>query len=155
MFRFELPVNNFRNMKSLFEEDKNIKRCYCYVAITDLPDGLKICIKKVDDIEDFQTEKIIHIMESNSENLHLYAPKIVINADKYVFDNRKNKLTVEIDIEKNQGVIYGAITLYTVLANKNSIFGNTPNGKMYVELELFMGLSDLDIENIELLRRLR
>lgn len=154
MFRFEFAVSNFRNMKSLFEEDKNIKRYYCYVAITDLPDGLRTCIKKIDDIEEFQTEKIINIMETNPENLHLYAPKIVINANKCVFDNRKNKLTIEIDIEKNQGVILGVTTLYTVLANKNNIFGNTPNGKMYIELELFTGLSDLDIENIKLLREL-
>ena len=150
---FIMPAKEFRNM-TLNPEDKDSgrKRCYCYVPISSIPAHLRNYVVGVEE-EQPAIDKIAEWMEHEPEHFHMLAPKLVLNTSRFVFDNRKNKLKFELEDLETQGVICGANTLLAVLDNRKECSSDTPDGEVYIELEILSGLSKEEIDKIVEMRK--
>lgn len=143
---FEMPAKEFKNVTlNVDGDDKGHKRCYCYVPVSSIPAHLRNYIVAVEETPSI--EKIAEWMDSAPQKFHLLAPKVVLHTAKFVFDNRKNKLSFELE-EEHQGVICGSNTLVAVLTNRTEFSANTPDGEVYVELELLKGLDKDEVSMV-------
>lgn len=142
-----MPAKEFKNVTlNVDGDDKGHKRCYCYVPVSSIPAHLRNYIVAVEETPSI--EKIAEWMDSAPQKFHLLAPKVVLHTEKFVFDNRKNKLSFELENIEYQGVICGANTLLAVLGNRKEHSSNTPDGEVYIELELLKGLSKEEVDMV-------
>lgn len=152
--RFVIPVKEFKNMKapSDFEIERGIKRCYCQVAVSNLPDHIRNYILPHAEEGGPSEEQIMKWMDDSPSLFHLLSAPITIHADSFVFDNRKHKVIFEFKDNETQGIILGGKVLATLLEYRKPYSANTPDGEIYVELEFFKGLRKEEIEKIASLR---
>jgi len=143
---FTMPAKEFKNL-TLNPEDKesNRKRCYCYIPVSAIPAHLRNYVVGVNE-EPLSVERIAEWFEHEPEQFHLLAPKVVLHTEKFVFDNRKNKLKFELNDLECEGVIGGFNTLLAVLDNRTESSSDTPDGEVYIELELLSGLSKDEVD---------
>lgn len=155
--KFMLPVLEFKNMKapSPYETDWKIKRCICYAAISNIPEHLRdYVIPDIPVPAEPSVEKITSMLHNTPRFFHLYAPTITIHASSFVFDNRKNKLFFELPDLSTDGIILGQNTIAAVLENRLPYSANTPDGEVYVELEMLKGLNRSEIDKLAMMRSL-
>lgn len=150
---FIMPAKEFKNL-TLNHEDKesNRKRCYCYVPVSSIPAHLRNYVVDAED-ETLSVERIADWFEYEPEHFHLLAPKIILHTKRFVFDNRKNKLKFELNDLEYEGVIGGFNALLAVLDNRKDCSSDTPDGEVYIELELLNGLSKEEVKKIAEMRK--
>ena len=141
--RFVIPVKEFKNMTLPTEskELQSIKRCCCYAAVSNLPSHLRDHILPSSFEGGPSEEQVTSWMDMSPASFHLYAPPVVIHADSFVFDNRKGKVTFELNDPDSHGIILGGTVLSTLLEYRKPYSSNTPDGDYYVELEFLSGLT--------------
>ena len=145
---FTMPAKEFKNLTLSPEDDAaGRKRCYCYVSVSNIPAHLRACV--VGEVEERPSvEQIAEWLETKPKQFHLLAPKVVLHTEKFVFDNRKNKLSFELENIEYQGVLCGGNTLLAVLDNRKECSSDTPDGEVYIEMELLKGLSKEKVDMV-------
>lgn len=153
--RFTIPVKEFKNMTLPTEckELQSIKRC-CYASVSNLPDHLRGHILPQAFENGPTEEQVTSWMDMSPARFHLYAPPVVIHADSFVFDNRKGKVTFELNDPGIHGIILGGAVLSALLKYRKPYSVNTPDGELYVELEFLNGLTKEQLSSFVSLRSL-
>lgn len=160
MIRTKFKVKEFKNMKysSLFPSKPNPQRpevghYYCYTAMADIPSILGQFILFPDDMELPEEGEIETMMMDSPVMFHLRAPKILLHVGRAVFDNRSDMVSLEISFENHEGIVLGKNTLFAILENRDNFIPDTPDGNVYVELEIISGLSYEEVLKLKDFRR--
>lgn len=134
---FKIPVKEFKRTNDPLERAE--KRKYtCYVHIDDVPKNIPMLTNpREQKLTSSVAKKIEESLLSNDGNFHMKNRGIVISADKVIFDNKKDVMTMVVTNPYEHGDIDGGHTYKLLLEHQNE------GVNQYVALEIMVGVEDI------------
>lgn len=134
---FKVKANTFRKLDDPFENGKSKKYVF-YVKVADVPEGIPMDTNpREQKLNSAVSKAIEESLLSNDGYFHLKNRGVVISAEKVLFNNGKEEVTLEFDDNSVHGNIDGGHTYKIVCEHKED------NLDQYVQFEVMTGVEDI------------
>ena len=142
------PVTSFKKMVLGLPDEP--LRYFCSAEIHDIPVVLsKFFLHKEEDISAQRLESILVEMQKNPKVFHFTMRPITLCLTKVTFDTRKQKVTLLLDEQAEDGVYLNESLLRAIYAYRDD---SNYNHEIYVEFEFISNLSSDQREELIRLR---
>lgn len=134
---FKIPVKEFKRSNDPLDREE--KRKYtCYVHVDNVPKNIPMLTNpREQKLTSSVAKKIEESLLSNDGNFHMKNRGIVISADKVIFDNKTDTMTMVVTEPYEHGDIDGGHTYKLILEHQNE------GVIQYVSFEIMVGVEDI------------
>ncbi|PGK04574.1 abortive phage infection protein [Bacillus anthracis] len=134
---FKIPVKEFKRSNDPLERE-NKRRYTCYVHVDNVPKNIPMLTNpREQKLTSSVAQKIEKSLLSNDGNFHIKNRGIVISADKVIYDNKTNTMTMVVTEPYEHGDIDGGHTYKLILEHQNE------GVNQYVSFEVMVGVEDI------------
>lgn len=151
MDHISFPVVEYKNMTTEGVPPK-FRRCF-YVEVHQIPRMLReYCTSDCDgyDVYEAEYEQAASIMYARPRELHLLMRPITMHVSRIAYDNRSGKVSLALEKTGIDGICIGSAVLDAILTHRDD---PDINRDMYIEIEVFSGLTEDDLNELKRSRK--